>query len=394
MTINKTDMQKHSTKLFAAGFALLLLAAGCKRDKVQVYQVSTDQTAPPMAAANAATNSALPPGHPDVSGMSGMSGASGLQGMATAAAPQITWTKPDGWTEGAPTQFRVASFKVERNGKQDDISVVPLPGMAGGDIANVNRWRGQVGLAPASDDEAQKSAETVQIDGQSAQFYDVAGTASRIIAVIQHRDDTTWFFKMEGDAELVEQQKPAFLEFLKSVKFSAASAPAAQTAMPETLPPGHPAIGSMMNAAPASGPISHEGQPNWQVPTDWKEVPAAQFLLAEFSISGADGAKAEVNVAQMGGTGGGLAPNINRWRGQLGLPPSTDASATPLAVNGGDGQLVDITGTDAQTGKPARLVGVIVSQADATWFYKLMGDPAVVQSQKDAFVKFVQSVKY
>jgi hypothetical protein len=40
------------------------------------------------------------------------------------------------------------------------------------------------------------------------------------------------------------------------------------------------------------------------------------------------------------------------------------------------------------------LVGVIVSQADRTWFYKLMGDAKVVESQKDAFTQFVQGVKY
>ena len=33
-------------------------------------------------------------------------------------------------------------------------------------------------------------------------------------------------------------------------------------------------------------------------------------------------------------------------------------------------------------------------QVEQTWFYKLMGDSKVVESQKDAFTKFVQSVKY
>jgi hypothetical protein len=39
-------------------------------------------------------------------------------------------------------------------------------------------------------------------------------------------------------------------------------------------------------------------------------------------------------------------------------------------------------------------VGVIVPQSGQTWFYKLMGDAKVVESQKDAFTKFVQTVKY
>ena len=99
------------------------------------------------------------------------------------------------------------------------MSVVPLPGMAGSDTANVNRWRGQVGLPAATADELQKMAETVEAGGQPAKLYDIAGqnsgggNAKRILGVIQHRNGMTWFFKMTGDADLVEQQKPAFVDF-------------------------------------------------------------------------------------------------------------------------------------------------------------------------------------
>ena len=55
---------------------------------------------------------------------------------------------------------------------------------------------------------------------------------------------------------------------------------------------------------------------------------------------------------------------------------------------------VDLSGTDARSGQPARLVGAMVPQAGQAWFYKLMGNPAVVQAQKDALTKFVQSATY
>ena len=82
------------------------------------------------------------------------------------------------------------------------MTVVPLPGMAGGDTANVNRWRGQVGLPAATADELQKMGEAVQVGDQSATLYDIAGSdnAKRILGVIQQRSGTTWFFKMTGDA--------------------------------------------------------------------------------------------------------------------------------------------------------------------------------------------------
>jgi hypothetical protein len=205
---------------------LLLLIAGCHRDEVKVYRVVKDQDqAQPQTAPALPTDSpnpALPPGHPDISSAPGAS----LPPTAESTRPQLTWKTPDGWTEVAPGEMRVASFKIQgQNGKLADVSVVPLPGMPGTDDANVNRWRGQVGLLSVSPDELKKSGETVEAAGQPAQLYDLAGQnpgngeAARILGVIQHRADAVWFFKMTGDADLVEQQKPAFVAFLKSVKF-------------------------------------------------------------------------------------------------------------------------------------------------------------------------------
>ncbi len=374
--------------MLAAG----LLTAGCHRDDVKVYRIAKDQdqasstqTAPALPTDS--PNPGLPPGHPDVSSMPGG------PAMTPSSMPQVTWKTPAGWTEQPASDMRVGSFKVTgAGGKQVDVSIIPLPGLAGTDSANVNRWRGQVGQSALSEDELQKSAENVVAGGQSAQLYDIAGTnpgsgdKERIIGVIQHRDGMTWFYKMTGDADLAEQQKPAFVEFLKSLSFGAAA-----QAQPE-MPAGHPAVGGDMGgllSAPAA--ISHDGQPNWTAPSDWKEVAGGQFLVGKFVIN--DGAAA-VNVSSSAGDGGGLLANVNRWRGQLGLAPVGDVSAAPVQIAAGKAERVDIDGTNAQTGKPTKLIGVMVSQSGQTWFYKLMGDPTVVDSQKAAFLQFVQGVKY
>jgi hypothetical protein len=379
---------------------LALLVAGCHRDEVKVYRVAKDQNQPSQqqtapALPTDSPNPSLPPGHPAISSAPGTS----LPATPRDGLPQLTWQTPDGWTEVPPGEMRVASFKVQgTGGKQADVSVIPLPGLAGSDQANVNRWRGQVGLSPVSPDELKKSAEDVEAGGQPAQLYDIAGQnpgsgdAERILGVMQHRGDTAWFFKMTGDAGLVEQQKPAFVAFLKSLKFAAAPAQAA-------LPPGHPDIGDTgMGASPTAAPVSSEGKPNWQVPAGWQEVSGGQFLVAKFTLAGDGGATAAVNVSSSVGDGGGLAANVNRWRGQLGLAPWSDdetiKSVTAIDLAGGKASLVDLSGTDARSGRPTRLVGVMVSQSDRTWFYKLMGDAKVVESQKAAFTQFVQGVKY
>ena len=361
--------------------ALAVLSTGCNRDGVKVYHVeNSDTITPPPAAAPAAMPPTMPAGLP-------VTDASGL--------PKLKYTVPDGWQEKAPSEMRVASFGISENGKNADVSVIPLGGMAGGDLPNVNRWRGQVGLQPLADTDLQHLAEKVEIAGQPADLYDMAGTDQRIVGVIFHRDDATWFFKMTGDADLVEKQKPAFVSFLKSFQFGEPAAPSTMDL--SKLPEGHPAIPGM-DAGNATPPATDAGNiPTWTVPDGWQPAPLSQFLIAKFSITAADGAQAAVNVSSLAGDGGGLTANVNRWRGQLDLAPLADADLANLPtidVSGGTATLIDISGTDGRTGKPARLVGVVLPSGGQTWFYKLMGDESVVAQQKDAFTKFIQLAKY
>jgi hypothetical protein len=122
-----------------------------------------------------------------------------------------------------------------------------------------------------------------------------------------------------------------------------------------------------------------------------------QFLVARYVISGSGDTSAAVNVSQLDGTGGGLLANVNRWRNQLGQPAITDDDAARLPTvdaTGTKAVVADFMGTDARTGKAARLVGVVLPLNGRTWFYKLMGDPDLVGRQKDSFIQFVQSAKY
>jgi hypothetical protein len=118
-------------------------------------------------------------------------------------------------------------------------------------------------------------------------------------------------------------------------------------------------------------------------------------LLAKFAVSDSEG-KAEVTVSSFAGMAGGLAANVNRWRGQLGLSPLSTADAekeaSSLDVLGGKAMLVDMTGEKG--GQKTRLTAVIVPREGQTWFYKLMGHASVAEREKAAFIKFVQSVRY
>lgn len=364
----------HSRLLRPTILVVAVGLAGCGREDVQVYRVAKEHHPSPQAA---------PQQH----------------AHAPSSQPAITFNTPPGWQQSPPGEMRAASFRVlGADGKQAEISAVPLPGMVGRDLENVNRWRSTVGLPAVTEEELSRLAQPVPVGDLTAQLFDQggenpgSGEASRILVAILRREGVAWYFKMAGDDEVVSAQKPAFLSFLKSIGFGGSGAQA-------QLPPSHPPIdGASPSGAAQAVSAPGGGKPAWEVPSGWQEVPGGQFLLAKFTVSGADNAQASINVSMSPGDGGGLLGNVNRWRGQLGLDPLAEAEvnklAEPLEVDGGRGMLFDLTGTDARTSQKARLVGVILPQGNRTWFYKLMGHEQVVAREKPAFTRFVQSARY
>ena len=173
-------------------------------------------------------------------------------------------------------------------------------------------------------------------------------------------------------------------------------ADAAAPASP-ALPPNHPPLGS--GAMPPGAMTDAPALPQWTVPANWTEETPSQMLLAKFSVTDKDagGARADITVSSFPGDVGGLLANVNRWRGQIGLPP-VDATemeklVQKLDVQGDAASLVEMDGTDGRTGQPARMISVAVPHEGQTWFFKMLGNAAVVSHEKEAFVKFVQSVK-
>src|SRR5262249_4613854 len=61
---------------------------------------------------------------------------------------KVTWDVPGGWRSvQSGQQVRAAPFRAGR-GEGVEVSIAAFPGDGGGLLANVNRWRGQVGLEP------------------------------------------------------------------------------------------------------------------------------------------------------------------------------------------------------------------------------------------------------
>src|SRR5207249_1802842 len=67
-----------------------------------------------------------------------------------------SWEVPAGWQEVAASQMLLAKFLVGGNEGRAEVTVSAFPGDTGSVLGNVNRWRAQVGLAPLSQEDADR----------------------------------------------------------------------------------------------------------------------------------------------------------------------------------------------------------------------------------------------
>jgi hypothetical protein len=93
---------------------------------------------------------------------------------------------------------------------------------------------------------------------------------------------------------------------------------------------------------------------------------------------------------------GGLLPNINRWRGMVGLSPVTDPSTVPsktIKVAGADGTLFDFTGPE-QNGASKRVLIAMIPDGPNYWFFRMQGPAPSVDTELPNFNAFLNSVKF
>jgi hypothetical protein len=141
------------------------------------------------------------------------------------AAPQpaggLRWTLPKGWTQAEGGQMRFATLKPPVTGKID-ASVVVLPGPAGGELANVNRWRGQIGLPPLDEAALSAARKVMKTKAGALRVYDFTSDQaprSRLVAGLTENEGNTWFVKLTGDADAVGRVQKDFMQLLGSLRF-------------------------------------------------------------------------------------------------------------------------------------------------------------------------------
>lgn len=195
--------------LLALGVSLLVPA--CNRDEVTHFRVAkAPQAADGVGGQAAHAGAPTPP--------PGMAG-----DIAPPPAPDrgLRWTLPKGWTDQrSGGGMRYATLKAPVAGRID-ASVVVLPGPAGGELMNVNRWRGQIGLAPIDEATLAAARSAVASPAGTISVYDFTSDGekkSRLIAGLLEAGGSTWFVKVTGDAAPVGAAAKDFTQLLGSLR--------------------------------------------------------------------------------------------------------------------------------------------------------------------------------
>jgi hypothetical protein len=143
---------------------------------------------------------------------------------------------------------------------------------------------------------------------------------------------------------------------------------------------------------PQTASPSHEIR--WQTPKGWKEIAENGMRVASFELPQKDG-KAEVSVISLPGDVGGMLANVNRWRGQIALPPLSEEQLAQIqtTVTSPVGNVIvfDFSGPGQNK---TRIVAGVVSLAGKTWFFKLMGDDQAVTAAKPAFIGLLKGLRH
>jgi hypothetical protein len=280
------------------------------------------------------------------------------------------WTLPEGWKEdstaGAPQFGREATIRIGEGKSQLELAVSKLPmpedRRESWLLGNINRWRGQLQLPPIARSELEEYTDEIKAGDETAIKVDFRGA-----------------FSGPPAAGMI------------AAKGAHGGTGAAPTQAPPR-PSGTKASGAA--AASAKRPIPFDAE----VPGDWKPGVLNQFRVAAYNVGGSKGgAPAEVTVTPLGPAAGDLKANIDRWRGEIKLSPTTLGELAELTksieVDGQKADYVHLVGPEDAAPREATL-GVILRRPDLVWFFKLRGPADVVEREKMQFEEYVKSVKF
>jgi hypothetical protein len=198
--------------------------AACRKPTVESYRVPKDPEPP---AAKSASATPAPGGAPAAPAAGSPAPAAAQGAMAstavpTAGGPGLVWTAPANWGTKSGSAMRKATYVLKSEGVQGEgeLAITAFPGDVGGELANVNRWRGQISLPPLSQADLGGAVTRLDRNGLKLAVVDLTSpdNTQRMLGAMVPNAGSTWFFKLTGPSALVEKVKPEFMAFLDTIK--------------------------------------------------------------------------------------------------------------------------------------------------------------------------------
>jgi hypothetical protein len=345
------------------------------------------------------------------------------------AAPRpVVWTLPQGWTEVADPQVgqfgRFATLQVSADDPTLTLAVHQLDGASAGDLtSNLNRWEAQLGLPPTPAADAEKKARAVTVDGHTGHRIDLTGAVApkpqapasepnaqapaaeakpespvpaRMLGFILPHGEDVWSFKLQGPPDKVAAQEAAFDQFVASVRFTSHDH-GPTTAGSGAAGGGAPVPG--FGGAPPQGPPDDKTYTlkDVKLPAGWVEDPTPREMRFKTYNVGTGNEQATLIVTRLlRDRFGSVEQNIERWRGEVGLPPSTDVAKEqfrPATIGGEPAYVFDFAPPAPAPDARRSFVGIVPKGANV-WFFKLIGPAKTVTEQQANFDAFLQSLQF
>lgn len=147
--------------------------------------------------------------------------ASATPASGTSDATKQPWKVPAGWTfDATPKPMRVATYIAPTASGNVEVAVTRFPGKVGGELANINRWRGQMGLPTI--DASGLDATLTRFSAAGFEGYETRIESEKGVmlasAVFESASDQTWFVRATAkDGKRAEEIKSSVFGMARSI---------------------------------------------------------------------------------------------------------------------------------------------------------------------------------
>jgi len=392
---------RSAPRILAAGacslaFAASSLLTSCGKSLPSEMQIESSRVLPKEHRSGIPTmgmgerlglSTSSPHGSMGSGGAMGSGGSMASSGSGAARPTGLGYDIPEGWKRGNSSQFRLVNL-VMAGDPSVSLYVTRLGGDGGGYAQNFARWCGQVGAQPLSQSLIDQ-LPTLRFLGMDGKLALIEGEKQQMLAAIAIGGGEFWSVKLKASAAIVKRERDHFLQFVKSLRKKLRSA----------APKSVAGARQGTSKAPA-GPNRDPQSLRWTAPPSWEKGHTSSMRIATYYPGGDK--SVELSVIVLGGTGGGVVGNIQRWYTQLNLaPPSEQAvgQLPKLKVLGFTAPMMDATGSYAGMSSGAgtpdtTMLGVICLQPSWALFFKMVGPKEKVAKHKKAFRDFCTSFRY